>query len=120
VPILRFDRPSNFADSMSDYLIGCIDASDRIPLHTRSDIAVLRGERRLKAVTWRHRVTGVLTIRPATNVFLRPPTRRGGVTRDKPKREGRASPATCHPRTLGAFASLLTYARSCGCGSRGL
>jgi thioredoxin reductase (NADPH) len=63
-------RGPNLAASMSDYLISRIDASERITLHTQSEIAALRGERHLDAVTWRHRGTGALTTRPVTNVFL--------------------------------------------------
>jgi thioredoxin reductase (NADPH) len=63
-------RGPNLAASMSDYLIGRIDASDRITLHTQSEIAALRGERHLEEVTWRHRGTGALTTHPVTNVFL--------------------------------------------------
>lgn len=63
-------RGPNLAASMSDYLIGRISASERITLHTHSEIVRLEGERHLERVTWRNRVTGQERTRPVTNVFL--------------------------------------------------
>ena len=43
---------------MSDYLIGRIEASPEITLHTETEITALAGERHLEEVTWRDRRTG--------------------------------------------------------------
>ncbi|KAA2238137.1 FAD-dependent oxidoreductase [Salinarimonas soli] len=63
-------RGPNLAASMSDYLVGRISASDRITLHTQSEVVRLGGERHMDQVTWRNRVTGKELTRPVTNLFL--------------------------------------------------
>jgi len=63
-------RGARLADSMSDYLVGRIEASDRITLRTCTEIASLRGERHLEGVTWRDRNTGATEDRPIRHVFL--------------------------------------------------
>ena len=51
-------RGEGLAASMSDYLVGRIEASDRITLHTQTEVVALAGERHLERVTWRNRRTG--------------------------------------------------------------
>ncbi|MEM8824948.1 MAG: FAD-dependent oxidoreductase, partial [Pseudomonadota bacterium] len=63
-------RGTGLADSMSDYLVGRIENSPRITLHTRSELTALHGERLLERVTWRHRDTGEETTREVPNVFV--------------------------------------------------
>jgi len=63
-------RGARLADSMSDYLVGRIEASARITLRTRTAITALAGNGRLERVTWRcDDVPGDET-RPVGNVFL--------------------------------------------------
>ena len=63
-------RGAGLAASMSDYLIGRIEASDRITLHTECEITDLSGERHLERVRWTNRATGEDVERPVANVFL--------------------------------------------------
>lgn len=63
-------RGPDLAASMSDYLVGRIQASDRITLHTETEVTALHGDRRLERVSWRNRRTGAVEDRPIPNVFL--------------------------------------------------
>ena len=63
-------RGDGLAASMSDYLVGRIEASDRITLHTHTEVVALDGERHLERVTWRNRRTGQEETRPVSNLFL--------------------------------------------------
>jgi thioredoxin reductase (NADPH) len=63
-------RGEGLAGSMSDYLVGRIEASDRITLHTHTEVVALAGERHLERVTWRNRRTGREETRPVSNLFL--------------------------------------------------
>ncbi len=63
-------RGTGLAASMSDYLVGRIEASDRITLHTETEVTALIGERHLDGVEWTHRGTGAVERRPIHNVFL--------------------------------------------------
>ncbi len=63
-------RSTGLAASMSDYLIGRIEASERITLRTETEIVGLAGERHLEQVRWRHRRTGAEETRDIANVFL--------------------------------------------------
>ncbi|QDV38928.1 FAD-dependent oxidoreductase [Tautonia plasticadhaerens] len=63
-------RGHRLADSMSDYLVGRIEASARITLRTCTEISGLGGDRHLESVTWRHRDTGEQEARPIRHVFL--------------------------------------------------
>ena len=63
-------RGARLADSMSDYLVGRIDASSRITLRTRTEIVGLVGEHHLDAVTWRDRNTGETETHAIRHVFL--------------------------------------------------
>lgn len=62
-------RGPGLAASMSDYLVGRIEASDRITLHTETEITALLGQRHLEQVRWRDRRTGAEETRPISNVF---------------------------------------------------
>lgn len=63
-------RGPSLAASMSDYLVGRIEASDRITLHTETEITALLGERHLERVRWRYRRTDEEEERAISNVFL--------------------------------------------------
>jgi len=63
-------RGTGLAASMSDYLVGRIEASERITLHTETEVTALTGERHLDAVEWTNRRTGAVERRPIHNVFL--------------------------------------------------
>ena len=64
-------RSPDLAASMSDYLVGRIEAApERITLHTRTEIVAMAGERQLESVTWTHRRTGTTETQPVTGVFL--------------------------------------------------
>jgi thioredoxin reductase (NADPH) len=63
-------RGAGLAASMSDYLVARIEASDRITLHTGTEVTALDGERHLERVTWTDRGTGAAETRPVANLFL--------------------------------------------------
>jgi thioredoxin reductase (NADPH) len=63
-------RGEGLAASMSDYLVSRIEASDRITLHTHTEVVALDGERHLERVTWRNSHTGYEETRPVSNLFL--------------------------------------------------
>ncbi|MEM8732959.1 MAG: FAD-dependent oxidoreductase [Planctomycetota bacterium] len=63
-------RRDSLAATMSDYLIQRIQASDRITLHTQSEITELGGDHHLEEVTWTHRESGGSETRPIQHVFL--------------------------------------------------
>ncbi len=64
-------RGPDLAASMSDYLVGRIEAApERITVHTRTEIVAMDGDRHLKTVTWCNRETGVAETQPITGVFL--------------------------------------------------
>lgn len=63
-------RSEGLAASMSDYLVGRIEASERITLHTETEITALLGERHLEQVEWTNRRTGAAEERDIHNVFL--------------------------------------------------
>ena len=63
-------RGAGLAESMSDYLVGRIEASDRITLHTETEVTALVGRRHLEQVEWTNRRTGAVETRPIHNVFL--------------------------------------------------
>ena len=63
-------RSGGLAASMSDYLVGRIEASDRITLHTETEVTALLGERHLEQVEWTNRRTGAAETRAIHNVFL--------------------------------------------------
>ncbi|MFK0288073.1 FAD-dependent oxidoreductase [Streptomyces sp. NPDC090499] len=63
-------RRDELAASMSQYLRERIQATDRITVHTHTELAELEGTRCLERVHWVDRRTGERTVRPATGVFL--------------------------------------------------
>jgi thioredoxin reductase (NADPH) len=63
-------RGAELAASMSDYLIGRINASRTIVLHTQTEIVRLEGKRHLEAVTWRNNRTGAEETRNISTIFL--------------------------------------------------
>jgi thioredoxin reductase (NADPH) len=63
-------RGTALAASMSDYLVGRIEASDRITLHGSTEVTALHGGRHLEGVTWTNRATGAVQTRPVANLFL--------------------------------------------------
>ncbi len=63
-------RGGGLAATMSDYLVQRIHSSQRITLHTRTEITALAGDTFLREVTWTHRQTGERSTRPIGNVFV--------------------------------------------------
>jgi thioredoxin reductase (NADPH) len=63
-------RGKSLASTMSQYLISRIESSSRITLHTESEIVKLEGASSLESVTWVHRKTDELTVKPIRNVFV--------------------------------------------------
>jgi thioredoxin reductase (NADPH) len=63
-------RGEGLAASMSDYLVSRIEASERITLHTQTEVTGLDGERHLERVTWTNRGTGRSEPRRMANLFL--------------------------------------------------
>jgi thioredoxin reductase (NADPH) len=63
-------RASGLAATMSDYLIQRIEQSSKITLHTQTEITMLEGDERLRAVTWTDRETGASETHPVGNVFV--------------------------------------------------
>ncbi|HEX8374355.1 MAG TPA: FAD-dependent oxidoreductase, partial [Geminicoccaceae bacterium] len=63
-------RGEGLAASMSDYLVGRIEASDRITLHTGTEVTALDGDRHLERVTWTDRRSGRAETREVANLFL--------------------------------------------------
>jgi thioredoxin reductase (NADPH) len=65
-------RSDNLAESMSQYLIDRIAATDNIDVLYRTEIVALSGspEMRLERVRWRHNLTGEEQEHPMRNVFL--------------------------------------------------
>jgi thioredoxin reductase (NADPH) len=63
-------RSHGLAASMSDYLIGRIEASAKITLLTQMEISALEGGRHLERVAWTNRATGSTEVRDIRHVFL--------------------------------------------------
>src|ERR1700726_4964069 len=65
-------RGPSLAESMSQYLIDRIEATDKIEVLTQMEIVALYGspEKQLERVRWRNRVTGEQTEKPIRHVFL--------------------------------------------------
>ncbi len=63
-------RGDSLAASMSDYLVGRIEASPKITLHRNTEVAALHGERFVERVTFRNNRTSDEAERPVTNLFL--------------------------------------------------
>ncbi|NIA71132.1 FAD-dependent oxidoreductase [Pelagibius litoralis] len=63
-------RSDSLAASMSDYLVGRIDASPRITLHRNTEITALEGTRYLETMNWRNRQSNSEEKRQIANLFL--------------------------------------------------
>ncbi|GAA6623512.1 FAD-dependent oxidoreductase [Scytonema sp. NUACC26] len=63
-------RGENLKASMSDYLIDRINASERITLHTQTEITALNGDRHLAEVTWHNSRTDTTETHNIRYVFL--------------------------------------------------
>ncbi|UWR23914.1 FAD-dependent oxidoreductase [Sulfitobacter sp. S190] len=63
-------RGSGLADSMSDYLVQRIDRSERITLHTHTELCAVHGDRMLEQVTLVNNQTGDMEKRDVPNVFV--------------------------------------------------
>jgi thioredoxin reductase (NADPH) len=63
-------RSENLKATMSDYLVGRIMASDRITLHTQTEITALKGDKHLAEVTWHNSSTRTSEIHEIRHVFL--------------------------------------------------
>ena len=63
-------RGNGLADSMSNYLIQRIDASQHITLHPNTEIEALEGERYLARVVWKNNQTGETQTKDMRHLFL--------------------------------------------------
>lgn len=63
-------RGPSMAASMSDYLVGRIEASERITLRPEAEITALLGDRHLERVRWANRRTGQEETHAISNLFL--------------------------------------------------
>jgi thioredoxin reductase (NADPH) len=65
-------RGPSLAETMSQYLIDRIEATDNIEVLTQTEIVSLYGspEKQLERVRWRNNVTGELTEKPIRHLFL--------------------------------------------------
>ncbi|MFK7986366.1 MAG: NAD(P)/FAD-dependent oxidoreductase [Sandaracinaceae bacterium] len=63
-------RGESLASSMSDYLIGRLEAAPNIHLRYRSQLTQLHGQKLLEEVTWEDRDSGEASRRPVRNVFV--------------------------------------------------
>src|SRR6267143_2001813 len=63
-------RGPSLAESMSRYLIRCIEELPNVTIRTRTRIVALEGSDRLEAVRWRNEATGEEERRAIRRVFL--------------------------------------------------
>ncbi|MBB5684619.1 FAD-dependent oxidoreductase [Sphingobium boeckii] len=63
-------RSAGLAETMSNYLVERIEASDRITLHPYSEVTALHGDASLEAVTWTDRHTGAETRQAVGALFV--------------------------------------------------
>ncbi len=63
-------RGEGLAATMSEYLIGRINASPKITLHPHTEVTALEGRRLLESVTWTNNKTGESETRPISNLFV--------------------------------------------------
>ncbi len=61
-------RGNTLANSMSEYLVSRINASEKMTLHTRTEITALHGENHLQKITWKNK--GEETTHNIKHVFL--------------------------------------------------
>ncbi|MGF1573284.1 MAG: FAD-dependent oxidoreductase [Sumerlaeia bacterium] len=65
-----FIRRDSLVDTMSEYLISRILASDKITLHTHTEITEIAGDKHLESVTWLNNQSGETMRKPIRHVFL--------------------------------------------------
>ena len=63
-------RGTSLSSTMSDYLIGRIDAGEKITLHTETEITALYGEKNLEAVEWTNTKSKNTEKRSIKHIFL--------------------------------------------------
>ena len=63
-------RGENLADSMSDYLVQRIEASEHICLHTQCELCDLKGDGWLRELAWNDAKTGERVVQPIEQLFL--------------------------------------------------
>jgi thioredoxin reductase (NADPH) len=63
-------RGNGLAETMSNYLIARIEASDRVTLHSHSTITALEGDRHLTGLTWENVKSGERTHQPVGALFV--------------------------------------------------
>jgi thioredoxin reductase (NADPH) len=63
-------RGDGLAETMSNYLVERIEASDRVTLHAHSSITTLQGERHLEGVVWENVKTGESIHQPVGALFV--------------------------------------------------
>ncbi len=63
-------RGAGLGATMSDYLVGRINSSDKITLYTHTRITRLNGDRHLQEVTWHNSQTDKTETHPIKHVFL--------------------------------------------------
>jgi thioredoxin reductase (NADPH) len=62
-------RGEGLAATMSEYLIGRINASAKITLHSHTNVTGLEGDRLLERVSWTNSKSGETETRPVSNLF---------------------------------------------------
>jgi thioredoxin reductase (NADPH) len=63
-------RSDGLAASMSDYLVGRIDASPKITLHTNTELCEIEGDTVLRRAGWRNKNTGDVTWSDIAHIFV--------------------------------------------------
>lgn len=63
-------RNEDLSSTMSDYLIQRIKATNRITLHSSTEVVRLIGERSLDKVMWKNKLTGATETHPIRHIFL--------------------------------------------------
>lgn len=63
-------RGPELASSMSDYLVGRIDASPKITLYTNAELCEVEGDAFLSRAGWKDRATGEATRRDVAHIFV--------------------------------------------------
>ena len=63
-------RSTGLAESMSRYLIRCLEENPSIDLHTQTEIVALEGGGHLERVSWRDNRTGSIETRDIKHIFM--------------------------------------------------
>ncbi|MEM8770726.1 MAG: FAD-dependent oxidoreductase [Pseudomonadota bacterium] len=63
-------RGSGLAASMSDYLVGRIEASPNITLHTGAELCEIEGDDVIRHASWRHRESGEIIRKDVAHIFV--------------------------------------------------